>query len=34
MTRDELLDRMTSQELTDWKALYAIEAKEREKAKR
>jgi len=32
MTRDKLLREMPSAELTDWIALYVIEAEEREKA--
>lgn len=32
MTVDEMLDRMTSAELTAWRALYQIEADERNRA--
>jgi len=32
MTVDEMLDRMTSAELTAWRALYQIEADERRRA--
>ena len=30
MTVDELLERMSSQELTEWMALHALEGKEQE----
>lgn len=32
MTVGELLDRMSSEELTEWIAIYRIEASEREQA--
>jgi hypothetical protein len=32
MTRDELLKRMSSREVADWRALAIIEAEERRKA--
>lgn len=32
MTVDEMLDKMTSAELTAWRALYQIEADERNRA--
>lgn len=34
MTRDELLKRMTSQEITDWMALTLIRSEERDKKQR
>lgn len=33
MTKGELLTRMSSYELTEWMALYSMEAKEREAAR-
>jgi len=34
MTRDEMLERMSSSELTDWIALRTIQYEEREKQQR
>lgn len=34
MTRDELLERMSSQEITDWMALTLIRSEEREQQQR
>lgn len=34
MTRDEMLSRISSAELTDWIALYRLEAKEQDEMRR